>query len=111
MRIQYAILYTSDIDRVRAFYSTLLKAQPVEDLEYFVGFALDGPMLGIKRSSEPREQPGCQTVIIACQNAEEMHNACVALGAPIVQEIEVAEWGKNFSILDPDGNKVEFVEA
>lgn len=111
MKIQYAILYTSDIAKVRSFYSTLLKEQPVEDLEHFIGFALGGPMLGIKLSSEPREQPGCQTVIITCQNAEEMLAECRAVGARIVQDIRVEEWGRNFSILDPDGNKVEFVEG
>jgi len=111
LRIQYAILYTSDIARVRSFYSALLKAQPVEDLDHFIGFALEGPMLGIKLSSELREQPGCQTVIISCGNADEMRDECVAIGARIVHDITVEEWGKNFSILDPDGNKVEFVEG
>lgn len=111
IKLQYVVFYTSDIGRARAFYEDLLGYVPIEDVGSFIGFVIGDALLGIKSASEPRERPGCQTMIIGCSDLDAWWNKCAQFEAMVSSPIVSEDWGRNFAILDPDGNKVEFVET
>jgi len=113
MTIDSAVFYTADIDKVVAFYEGVLGFT----VEYrrddsFVSFILDnGVRLGIKRAVEEREVPGAQTVFIGVENVEGLHEKYQSLGVEFYKPLSYLKgFGKNFSLYDPDRNKVQFVE-
>lgn len=110
MKIAYAILYTSEIDRAVRFYRMLLNEEPRSYDERFAEFQIGEALLGLKKSAEQREIPGHQTVILECRDIETVYKLCAAENIPIAKTLSTESWGRNFAILDPDTNKVEFVQ-
>lgn len=76
----------------------------------FVSFKFSNGRLGIKNQSEEREVPGYQTVFIEVEEIEEVFAALKEKGGEFRKEISEQPWGKEFSLLDPDGNKVLYVQ-
>ncbi len=113
MKLDSAVFYSNDIERAVLFYRDALGFS----LEYqqgdrYVSFIFpNDARLGIKKKVEERELPGAQTVFISCENGiEQLYKSLKQKNIPILKELIAQDWGKNFSILDPDGNKVQFVE-
>lgn len=112
-KLDSALLYTNDIPAVVDYYTNKIGLQ----LEYKIGedyasFMLDNKVrLGIKKATEERERPGSQAFIMAVEDARAEYEAAKYNGLTIYKELAEKRWGKEFSVLDPDGNKIEFLQA
>lgn len=111
MKIDSAVFYTDDINKCVEFYRVnLIFKIEYQQSDKFVSFIFDdGSRLGIKKASEERELPGAQTAFISCDDIESYYQNIRQKGLNIYKELSDENWGKNFSILDVDGNKLQFV--
>lgn len=113
MRLKSAVFYTNDIDKVEEFYNKILGIE----LDYrsgdkYISFKFPNNVtLGIKKAVEDREVPGKQTVFLEVDDIEGWYKKVKELGLTIRKELTVDSAGTNFSILDPDLNKVQFYGA
>jgi len=106
------IFYTNDIDRVVDYYTNVIGLR----LEYrsgdkYASFLFDNNVrLGIKKAVEEREVPGAQTFFLAVEDAEAEFKKAQGKGLSIRKQLVKEPWAIEFSVLDPDGNKIEFVQ-
>ena len=79
---------------------------------YFVSFIFpSGKKLGIRLEKGDRERSGHQTVFLSVNNIEkEFEKIKQSGGFNIYRKLENHSWGKAFAIMDPDNNKIEFIE-
>lgn len=110
MKLAYTIFYSRDPVAAASFYTDLLGVHALDVSPDFASLGLSNCVLGIKRSSEPREVPGAQTIIFEIDDIDGEYER-LKDKAVIVTPLNAADWGKNFALSDPDGNKVEFVAA
>lgn len=113
MNIDSAVFYSSDINRVVDFYKNMVGLElEYQQSDTYVSFLFaNGVRLGIKRAVEEREIPGAQTVFIVTDDIEVLYTKLQKENAEIIKELQHTEgFGQNFSILDPDKNKVQFVK-
>ncbi len=112
MDFDSAVFYTNDLDKVMDFYkNTLGVTLEFKNEDRYVSFVFpNGARLGIKKKTADREISGAQTVIFSVEKDIEKLFDSLKKKAPIYKELLTYEWGKNFSILNPDQNKVEFVQ-
>lgn len=126
MNLDSAVFYTNDLNKVIEFYRDVLgfEVEYIQDGRFVSFIFPNGAKLGIKQKVEEREIPGAQTVFISVDNIkglyEELKKRTLVLpheeGTIVMPQIIFAkelveqDWGTNFSILDPDDNKVLFVE-
>lgn len=110
MKLSYGIFYTNDMRRIADFYCDVLGFEFAFGNERFSAFKLENGLLGIKLSEDVREIPGHQTVILDVENIEELYESIKNKDVKIYKEFSSEDWGDNFAILDPDSNKVEFVQ-
>ncbi len=111
MKLDSAVFYTNTLSQALAFYKDTLGWS----LEYiqegrFASFVFENARLGIKQAKEEREIPGHQTVFLACEDIEEEYKNIQSRNIPILKDLTREDWAINFSILDPDGNKILFVK-
>lgn len=111
MNFDSAIFYSNDLEKVISFYQDELGLELDESQDgKYVSFRFaNGVKLGIKKAVEEREVPGAQSIIIAVENIDELYKKAEKSGWEIYKTLREEPWGKNFSVLDPDGNKVQFV--
>lgn len=112
MKLGSAVLYTNDIEKVVKFYRDILglELQYEQDGKFAQFRFANGVGLAIKKSSEKREVPGHQTIFVASGEIEEDFRKMKDAGVEIRKELTRESWGKQFSIFDPDKNKVEFIQ-
>ena len=112
MDLDSAIFYTSDIKRIREFYEhTVGLTFDYQDGDHFVSFVFpNGGKLGINKSVLPREKPGVQTVFIRVEDIQNVYKKYVDLGFEMYEPFVDYDWGVYFAILDPDGNKIGFIQ-
>lgn len=110
MKITYAIFYTNSIEKIEDFYTKVIGLQKAFGNNRFVAFKVGEVLLGIKMQEHEREIPGHQTAIIEVDNIDAQYQELKSKGVTIYKELTAEEWGKNFAVLDIDGNKVEFVQ-
>jgi len=112
MRLDSAVLYSNNIEIIANFYQNIIGLE----LDYrqddkYVSFKFDnGVRLGIKKAVEEREVVGSQTFFVDTDNIEKDYKKMVEKGVDVYKELSEQSWGKEFSILDPDKNKVEFIQ-
>lgn len=114
MNLDSAVLYSHDIEKVVPFYRDTLGF----NVEYhrpgqsgFVSFIFpNGARLGIKTQRRDREAPGYQTVFISVDNIEAKRDELKEKGVKFFTELTEYDWGKEFSILDADDNRILFIE-
>lgn len=111
MKLAYAIFYSHDLERIKMFYEKTLGFSCVFGDERFIAFAIGDRLLGIKKADIEREVPGHQTVILEVEGVETLFDRATQKQWNIFSPLKNEAWGKNFSILDPDGNRVEFFSA
>lgn len=111
MKLHAAIFYTKDLDRSVTFYeSTIGLTKAFQEGDVYAAFMLENDsQLHIKRAEDERDLPGGQTAIIECEDTEQRYEDLKSKGVTIYSPLEKASWGTTFSLLDPDGNKLEFV--
>lgn len=112
MKLDSAVIYTNELTRAVTFYRDTLGLQLefIQDGKFAAFRFENGAGLSIKQKSEEREIPGHQTVIITPNDIEEENKRLQGLEVPYYKELSDKTWGKEFSVQDPDGNKVVFVE-
>lgn len=106
------VFYTHDIPTVVDYCTDKigLELEYVSGEQYASFLFENGAKLGIKKASEEREIPGSQTLFIAVQDAGAEFERAKQEGLNIYKELTDEEWAIEFSVLDPDGNKVEYVQ-
>jgi predicted enzyme related to lactoylglutathione lyase len=111
MKLDTSIFYTDNLEKTIDFYQKKLNLKlEAKQGEMYASFVLeDQARLGIKKATEEREKPGYQTIILEVENIEDLYNKFKE-SVEIYKELSTQSWGKNFAILDPDKNKIEFVE-
>jgi|ERR1700722_2542446 len=112
MDLDSAILYTNDINKVRKFYEEIIGLKvDYQEGDTFVSFIFpNGAKLGINKSVLSREKPGIQTVFIRVTNIKYYYEKYKKLGFDFYEKFKKYEWGTYFAILDPDGNKIGFIQ-
>ena len=110
MKLHSAIFYTKDLDRIIEFYKDKigLEVDYIQEGK-FVSFKLEKGSLGIKQAKEAREIPGHQTAFIEVEDIEKTYKQFKEKGVNFRKELTKEDWATNFSFLDPDGNKLQFV--
>jgi catechol 2,3-dioxygenase-like lactoylglutathione lyase family enzyme len=112
MKLDSAVFYTNDLEKVVDFYKNKIGLE----VEYinegrFASFKFgNGVRLGIKKALEEREKPGSQTIFIEEQNVEKLYGKYKKEKISFYKELKEESWGTEFAILDPDGNKIEFLK-
>lgn len=107
-----AVFYSNDIEKIIPFYRDILGFQ----LEYqqegkFVSFIFpNGGRLGIKTRKEDREVPGHQTVFVGVDNIEQLYEDLKKKNTNFAKQLTEVPWGKEVSVLDEDGNKIEYIQ-
>ncbi|MDP3993084.1 MAG: VOC family protein [bacterium] len=112
MDLDSAVFYSNDINAVIPFYRDTLGFKLESQSERFVSFIFpSGGRLGIKNKTEEREVPGNQTVFISTDEVQSLYEALSGKKDVVIyKEPREWPWGKEFSILDPDSNKVLFIQ-
>lgn len=112
MNLDSAIFYSHSIETLIPFYCNELGFTLEFRLnDKFVSFIFtNGTHLGIKKADEEREKPGYQTALITVDNIHELYESIQRKQIKIYKDITDEDWGTEFSILDPDNNKVEFLQ-
>ena len=110
MEIHSAIFYTKDLNGIISFYRDIvgLEINYIQEGK-FASFKLENGCLGIKQAKEEREVPGHQTVFIEVENIKKSYNQFKEKGINFLKELTEEDWATNFSFLDPDANKLQFV--
>ncbi len=111
MKLDSAIFYTNNLEKVIPFYRNIVGL----NIEYiqegkFVSFKFENGRLGIKQAKEKREIPGHQTIFIEIEDIEKTYNEFKEKGIIFLKELTQENWATNFSFLDPDGNKIQFMK-
>jgi len=70
----------------------------------------DGSRIGIKVGKQEREVPGHQTVFLDVRDMDEWYQKALSKNIAIYKHLKDEPWGKEFSVLDPDENKIVFYE-
>lgn len=112
MKLDSAVFYTHDIEAVARFYTEVLglKEEYRQDDKYISFIFPNEARLGIKKALEEREVPGKQTVFIEVEDIREVYDHFKKEGVTFLKDLVEQDWGANFSIADPDSNKVQFVQ-
>ena len=110
MKLHSAIFYSNDLSKVVSFYKETLGF----DVDYiqenrFASFKFENGKLGIKQRKEDRELPGYQTVFIEVEDIKSVYRIFQERGIRFLKELVREDWATNFSLLDPDGNKFQFI--
>jgi predicted enzyme related to lactoylglutathione lyase len=112
MKLDSAVFYSNDIPQIVKYYTEEIGLElEYQQGEKYASFLLDdGVRLGIKKQSEEREVPGTQTIFLAVDDAEAEYEKAKEKKLDICKELVDQEWGIEFSVLDPDKNKVLFIQ-
>lgn len=112
MDLDSAIFYTSDLDRITSYYTEVIGLElEYKNDNHYASFKLNNnSRLGIKVAGKEREVPGKQTVIFSTNKVDKLCGDLKRKGVTFYSELTTYDWGRHFSILDSDGNKVEFVQ-
>ncbi len=112
MNFNTAIFYTRDINKAIDFYQGLLglEIDHRRDNKYVSFIFPNNVKLGVKKAVEEREVPGFQAIIISVNNIDNFYQEIKNKDVMIYDELTNESWGRTFSILDTDKNKIEFLE-
>lgn len=104
------LLPASDLRRTCVFYSALPGVAVYKDLD---GLRVRGCGLDLKllRTGTEAQRPALD-IVVRVKNLEKLHRACQHRGLPAPGRLQhCGNDGLRFSLSDPDGNKLHFVQA
>jgi len=108
MKLAYAVFYTNNLKKICDFYDNVLSFERAFGNDTFVAYKIGDALLGVKKAEISREIPGHQTVIIEVPDADKLYLELKHKEVTIFSQISNDYWGRNFSILDLDLNRIEF---
>lgn len=99
-----------DLDRAKAWYTSVLGYGPYFDEPFYVGFNVGGYELGLIPDA-PANGPGGANVYWGVSNAAAAHARLLELGATPFDEVKDVGGGiKVGAVLDPFGNVLGVIE-
>ncbi len=119
MRLNYAIVFVSDMDRSVAFYRDVIGIQLKFASPGWTEFATDGATLALHKSHEPADTGGDSDDLPAgrCRpglqvpDLDEFHERMLAHGVPCVQNPTEVFGARVAQYRDPDGLAISVGEA
>jgi predicted enzyme related to lactoylglutathione lyase len=112
MKLHSAVFYSKNLEPLKELYGDFLGATiERETAGKFISFMFEnGLRLGIKVGDKTREIGGHGTIFVEVPDIDNWYKKAVDSKRDIYKHLIDQPWGKSFSILDADGNKVEFLE-
>ena len=107
--LRTALYPAPDLDAAKAWYATVLGVEPYFDEPFYVGFSVGGFELGLV----PDARPGVDgpKPLWGVPDAFAAHERLLALGATALEPVsEVGDDIKVGAVLDPFGNRLDFIE-
>ena len=113
------LLYVEDPMKSAEFYEKLLRAKPVEASPGYAMFALTAPtMLGLWKRTDvlPKATAptGSNEVCFQVESndiVEQFFESAKKIGAPVLQEPTLLDFGYTFVVADPDGHRLRVFSA
>ena len=111
MRVNYAIVFVSDMSKSVAFYKDIVGLPLKYKSPHWTEFATQGATLALHVSDEPRsagdsqdlEAPGSCRPGLSVPNLDEFHKKMVANDVPCIQEPKELFGARLAQYTDPDG--------
>ncbi len=113
MKFHSAIFYSKDLTPLKPFYIDFLGLtidREAPDKFLSLKFS-DSTRLGIKVGDKAREIGGHGTIFVEVKNIENWYQKAIDANVEIYKELTIQPWATSFSVLDPDGNKIEFIKS
>lgn len=106
------VFYTNNVDTIVDFYTNKIGLKlDYQSGDSYASFLFDnGVKLGVKKAKEEREIPGAQTMFLAVEDAKCEYARAQETDLNILKELIEEDSALEFSVLDPDGNKIMFVQ-
>ena len=107
----FVLLFVKDPLTSARFYEEILGLKLVQQSPTFVMFALpNGIMLGLwsyqTASPDVTAQPGASEIAFAHQDIDSSYAQWKKMGIAIAQEPTDMNFGRTFTVLDPDGHRI-----
>ena len=113
-RLNHAVLYVRDAERLAAFYQETLGLKPHSVRPDFVVFRWGDMRLSIGEHSEVRgrtREPHRIMVNLGVQDIHQVYQTLSARGVKFLRPPEMEHWGGWVSTLsDPDGNVLQLLQ-
>ncbi len=111
MRVNYAIVFVSDMSKSVAFYKDIVGLPLTFESPQWTEFATEGATLALHLSDEPRladdsqqlQAPGSCRPGLSVPNLDEFHTKMVANDVPCIQEPKELFGVRLAQYTDPDG--------
>ncbi|WP_223786676.1 VOC family protein [Marinicella meishanensis] len=108
LKINYLELPASDLDLTKAFYAKVFNWQFTDYGPEYTAFSheagLDGGFYASDLSAQPAN--GSVLVVFYSNDLEQTHQAVIAAGGEICQDIFSFPGGRRFHFKDPSGNEL-----
>ena len=110
--LRSAICSVDDLERAKAWYSTLLGIEPYFDEPFYVGFNVGGFELGLHPAGDTaRPGPGGAVPYWGVERMDEAWLRALGLGAhPVYEPRDVGGGIKVATVADPFGNSIGLIE-
>ena len=112
MKLDSVIFYSNNLVKSKDFYQNILNLKLKTDSDNFISFALDNNvLLGIKLYISTRDKtPGQQSLSFSVNDIQNVYTKLKSqLDIIFIKELTKNSWGYEFAVLDPDGNKIMFI--
>jgi predicted enzyme related to lactoylglutathione lyase len=109
--LRTVIYSVDDLDRAKAWYTTVLGQGPYFDEPFYVGFNVGGFELGLDPSEENRPGTGGSTAYWGVEKIEDVYARLLEQGARESNPVQDVGGGiKVATVLDPFGNVFGVIE-
>lgn len=107
----FVLLFVKDPLNSARFYEKVMELKPVQQSPTFVMFGLpNGVMLGLwaRQTAVPSVigNPGASEIAFAHQDIDGIYAQWKKMGITIAQEPADMNFGRTFTVLDPDGHRI-----
>ncbi|CAM3803319.1 Glyoxalase-like domain protein [Vibrio aerogenes CECT 7868] len=111
------VLYVEDMMKSRQFYQALLNCEPEECSASFASFKVNASLsvgLWLRRDVKPDVVAAAGALHEICvfvrdhPALDRQYEHCTEIGATIIQEPVEMDFGRTFSVCDPDGCRIRY---
>ena len=102
--IQYVELYTTDLERIKQFYSSVFDWEFTDYGDSYTAFTNSGIEGGFEKATEVRR--GGPLVVLYHSELEQAKENVIAGGGKISKDIFSFPGGRRFQFTDPSGNEL-----